>query len=173
MFFKKKKKEEEKQKELLNSKIEMFLSAGMAYYKKQEYTSAKKYFQKILTIDPGNENVQRYLKEALKREKQKKVESSSSSNIQFENKETTGISFAKTEKSEKKVANSNNQKKDKLYYYKVLRIDSDASEGEIKMRISHEFKKWRTRVNSPDLKTRYEAEEMLNIISQARRTLLK
>ena len=44
---------------------------------------------------------------------------------------------------------------------------------EIKERINAEFRKWRTRINSPNIKMRYEAEEMLAIISQARRKLIK
>jgi hypothetical protein len=60
-----------------------------------------------------------------------------------------------------------------MFYYKALRLDSDSTEEEIKERINAEFRKWRTRINSPNIRMRSEAEEMLAVISQARRKLLK
>jgi hypothetical protein len=68
---------------------------------------------------------------------------------------------------------ANTDERDEMFYFKALRLDSDSSQEEIKNRIDTEFRKWRTRINSSNIKMRSEAEEMLAIISQARRKLLK
>jgi len=143
--------------------------AAVAYYKRKDYANSKKFFEKVLQYDPNNEDAKHNLLvvekqisliDEDKRSKQEKKDSAV-------NKEMSQVS----EDILKEAANT--EEKDEKFYFKALRLDSDASIEEIRNRIDSEFRKWRTRINSSNIKMRSEAEEMLAIISQARRVLLK
>jgi tetratricopeptide (TPR) repeat protein len=143
--------------------------AAVAYYKKKDYENSRKFFEKALQYDPENQETLHNLRvvekqisliEEEKRTKQEKKDSAV-------NKVLSQVS----EDILKQAANTD--ERDEMFYFKALRLDSDSSQEEIKNRIDTEFRKWRTRINSSNIKMRSEAEEMLAIISQARRKLLK
>lgn len=150
--------------------LETLYAAAIIYYKKKDYLNSRKYFQKALLLDPQNSKIIKNLQVTTKKLQQqlKKVEN--------EKKEQ------KIENTSRKTGTKSNdssfdnifipqEDRDLKFYYKTLRIDSDASQEEISIRLNAEFRKWRTKVNSPNIKKRYEAEEMLAIISQAKRKL--
>lgn len=143
--------------------------AAVAYYKRKDYENSRKYFEKALQYDPDNEDIRHNLmvvekqmtliEDDLKARKEKKDKA---------------INKTLSQESEDILKEAANQEtKDETFYYKALRLDSDSTIEEIKVRIDSEFRKWRTRINSPNIKMRSEAEEMLAVISQARRVLLK
>ncbi|MCG2760871.1 MAG: tetratricopeptide repeat protein, partial [Candidatus Delongbacteria bacterium] len=143
--------------------------AAVAYYKRKDYENSRKFFEKALQYDPENKDAkhnlavvekQMALIDEDKRTKQEKKDNAI-------NKSLSQIS----EDILKQAANT--EEKDEAFYCKALRLDSDSTEEEIRSRINSEFRKWRTRINSQNIKMRSEAEEMLAIISQARRKLLK
>jgi len=171
-FFKSKKKESEQ-----DSKIKMFINAGIEYFRKRDYGSSRKYFERVLEIDPSNAEAQQYLdsvKAKIEHEENKKIRDRQ---LLEESREQES-SMQKLRKSPPAETTSSKpehvigETRDKMYYYKILRLELNAAPDDIREAIALEFKKWRTRVNSPDITKRYEAEEMLNIISQAKRVLL-
>ena len=155
--------------------LETLYSAAIIYYKKKDYLNSRKYFQKALLLDPQNGKIIKNLQIT-----NKKLQ------LQIEKNKTKKAKDL-TESKQEADTSSNNQnsfnlnddifipekKREKSFYFKTLRIDSDASNEEINIRLNAEFRKWRTKVNSPNIKKRYEAEEMLAIISQAKRKLIK
>jgi len=143
--------------------------AAVVYYKRKDYENSRKFFEKALQYDPGNQDARHNLAVVLKQialieeEKRNRQE-----------KKDSAINKVMSQESEdilKEAANT--QEKDNMFYLKALRLDSDSTQDEIIARVDSEFRKWRTRINSPNVKMRSEAEEMLAIISQARRKLLK
>jgi tetratricopeptide (TPR) repeat protein len=143
--------------------------AAVAYYKRKDYENSRKYFEKALQYDPDNEDVRHNL---MVVEKQLAlIEEEARTKKEKKDKAINKTLSQDSEEILKEAAND--ESKDEKFYYKVLRLDSDSTLEEIKERIDFEFRKWRTRINSPNIKMRSEAEEMLSIISQARRVLLK
>ncbi|MBN2788967.1 MAG: tetratricopeptide repeat protein [Candidatus Delongbacteria bacterium] len=154
--------------DIKKKKSKVHYDQAVAYYKREDYENSKKFFEKALYYDPENTDAQHNLKVVNKRiehikqeaaEKQKKKDQAVNKTLEKES--TNLLNIRSTEE------------RDDRFYFKALRMDSDSSEEEIKERINAEFRKWRTRINSPNIKMRYEAEEMLAIISQARRKLIK
>jgi len=174
-FFKKKKKDPEH-----DNRVTMFMNAGIEYFKKKDYPGSKKYFERVLEIEPTNTEAENYLQVILNRlalEEKKKLNNQQD----FDDNDKTafhGIPPLEPRFPSSGAAGQQIDKpsisgiKDRHYYYKVLRLDLNAAQEDIRDTIAIEFKKWRTRVNSPDINKRYEAEEMLNLISQAKRVLL-
>lgn len=191
IFSKKKKQQEEPEIESqdVRSKDEIFFEAGVAYFEKGEYKNSQKYFEKAVEANPDNEDAIHNLKVVMQKvileEKRKRLEKEQ--NLQEKAKETearerilnesSGYRVEKVDSTPTKATSSPiSTESDKLVeddYYSILGLPHDASQDEIKDKISEEFKKWRTRVNSPDLKKRYEAEQMMAIISKAKRKLIK
>lgn len=143
--------------------------AAVAYYKRKDYENSRKFFEKSLQYDPENQDAKHNLtvieKQLAMIEDQKKSKQEKKDNAV--NKTLSQVS----EDILKQAANS--EDKDERFYYKALRLDSDSTMEEVESRINSEFRKWRTRINSQNIRMRSEAEEMLAIISQARRKLLK
>ena len=154
--------------EIKKKKSKVHYDQAVAYYKREEYENSKKFFEKALYYAPDNADAQHNLKTVIKRiefikeEKEAEKKKKDQAVNKTLGKESTNILNIKS-----------TEERDERFYYKALRMDSDSSEEEIKERINAEFRKWRTRINSPNVKMRYEAEEMLAIISQARRKLVK
>ncbi len=143
--------------------------AAVAYYKKKDYENSRKYFEKALQYDPSNKDISHNLMVV-----QKQIALIEEENRAKKEKKDKAINKTLSQESENILKQAaNDDTKDDLFYYKALRLDSDSTQEEIKERIDSEFRKWRTRINSPNIKMRSEAEEMLSIISQARRVLLK
>lgn len=143
--------------------------AAVAYYKRKDYENSKKFFEKALVYDPQNRDAAHNL-DVVK----KQIALIEEQKISKQEKKDSAINKTLSQVSEdilKQAANA--EDKDDMFYYKALRLDSDSSEEEIRARINSEFRKWRTRINSANIRMRSEAEEMLAIISQARRKLLK
>lgn len=165
----------------LESKIKMFLNAGIEYFKKKDFSSSKKYFERVLEINPGNVEAENYLKVVISKialEEKKKIQQLAfeKENIEVSVPKMPVLDYRPGQNTKSSInitdAKSLGDIQDKPYYYKLLRLESNAAQDDIKETIASEFKKWRTRVNSPDIAKRYEAEEMLNILSQAKRVLL-
>ena len=152
--------------EIKRKKSQMEYKKAVAYYKREEYENSKKFFEKALYYDPENADAQHNLKIVIKRIAHIKQE-------EKDKKKKKDKAVNKTLGSESANILNVNEVRDTRFYYKALRIDSDSSVEEITERVNAEFRKWRTRINSPNMKMRYEAEEMLAIISQARRKLIK
>jgi len=148
--------------EVKKKKVVMYYNAGVAYYKKNDLLNSKKYFEKVISLDPENKNARHNLKVVLRKLRQE-IEKREIRKAPKEKKRDT------TTTKEKRKAPA---KKDKNYYYKMLKLEVGATKEEVRTKINQEFKKWRTRINSPDIKKRFEAEEMLAIISQAKRKIL-
>jgi tetratricopeptide (TPR) repeat protein len=143
--------------------------AAVAYYKRKDYENSRKFFEKALQYDPENEDARHNLRVV-----EKQIALIEEEKVSRQEKKDSAVNKVLSQVSEdilKQAANS--EDRDDLFYYKALRLDSDSSQEEIKSRIDTEFRKWRTRINSSNIKMRSEAEEMLAIISQARRKLLK
>ena len=153
--------------EIKRKKSKVHYDQAVAYYKRGEYETSKQFFEKALLYDPENVDIQHNIKTVIKRiahikqeseEKQKKKDKAVNKTLSAESSNILNI--------------KSTEERDERFYYKALRIDSDSSAEEIKERVNAEFRKWRTRINSPNMKMRSEAEEMLAIISQARRKLI-
>jgi len=157
-------------KEIKKKASDKYYKMAVAYFKRKEYLSSKKYFQKVIEYDPDNENAQHNLEIVLKKIKQQKDAKANNKNKILKPTQTGKQRQQSLE--EKKEKQSDRQPKNRAYYLQVLALDRDASNEEISDKISKDFKKWRTRINSPDIKKRYEAEEMMSILSQAKRYLL-
>lgn len=143
--------------------------AAVAYYKKKDYENSRRFFEKALQYDPDNQDAKHNLNVV-----NRQIEMMAEQKRSKQEKKDNAINKTLSQVSEdilKQAANSD--EKDEMFYYKALRLDSDSTEEEIKERINAEFRKWRTRINSPNIRMRSEAEEMLAVISQARRKLLK
>ena len=149
-------------------KSKVHYNQAVAYYKRGEYESSKLFFEKALHYDPENADIQHNLKTVIKRIAHVKEEAEAK-----QKKKDEAVNKTLSSESSNILNIKSNEERDERFYYKALRIDSDSSAEEIKERINAEFRKWRTRINSPNMKMRYEAEEMLAIISQARRKLMK
>ena len=154
--------------EIKKKKSQMEYMKAVAYYKRGEYENSKKFFEKALYYDSENADAQHNLEIVIKRiayiaqeakDKKKKKDRAVNKTLSTESSNILNI--------------KSTEERNERFYYKALRMDSDSSDEEIKERINAEFRKWRTRINSPNIKMRYEAEEMLAIISQARRKLIK
>ncbi len=143
--------------------------AGVAYYKRKDYENSRKYFEKALQYDPDNEDIKHNLRVVEKQATL--IEEEARAKKEKKDKAINKTLSQESENILKQAADGDI--KDEKFYYKALRLDSDFTQEEIKSRIDSEFRKWRTRINSPNVKMRSEAEEMLAIISQARRILLK
>lgn len=174
-FFKRKKKDPEHE-----NRITMFLNAGIEYFKKKDYISSKKYFERVLEIEPANTEAENYMQVILNKIALEEKKRLSQQQVQEDSDKTAfhGIPPMDVRVPSANLSSQQIDKqgisgiKDRHYYYKVLRLDLNAAPEDIRDAIAMEFKKWRTRVNSPDINKRYEAEEMLNLISQAKRVLL-
>jgi len=174
-LFKRKKKDPEHE-----NRITMFLNAGIEYFKKKDYISSKKYFERVLEIEPANTEAENYMQVILNKISLEEKKRFNQQQIQDDNDKTAFHGLPPMEQRQPPTDLGNQQInkqgisgiKDRHYYYKVLRLDLNAAPEDIRDSIALEFKKWRTRVNSPDINKRYEAEEMLNLISQAKRVLL-
>ncbi|MGD9706121.1 MAG: tetratricopeptide repeat protein [Candidatus Delongbacteria bacterium] len=143
--------------------------AGVAYYKRKDYENSRKYFEKALQYDPENEDAKHNLRVV-----EKQIALIEEEMRTKKEKKDKAVNKTLSQESESILRQAADEDvKDEKFYYKALRLDSDFSHEEIKNRIDSEFRKWRTRINSPNVKMRSEAEEMLAIISQARRILLK
>lgn len=143
--------------------------AAVAYYKKKDYENSRRFFEKALQYDPENQDAKHNLNVV-----NRQIEMMAEQKRSNQEKKDSAINKTLSQVSEdilKQAANS--EDKDERFYYKALRLDSDSTEEEIRERINSEFRKWRTRINSQNIRMRSEAEEMLAIISQARRKLLK
>jgi len=164
LFSKNKKNVKEREKE-----IDALFDAGNLYFEKGDFDNSKRYFEKVIELNPDHEdaihNLTIVMQKILLLEKKKHTPA-------VPPKRKVVSSLSKSQFGKKKGA-LNEAKTERDKFLNLLKLDKIASEIEIKEKISEEFKKWRTRVNSPDLKKRYEAEEKLSLISQAKRTLLK
>lgn len=143
--------------------------AAVVYYKRKDYENSKKFFEKALQYDPDNQDASHNLAVVIKQmaliEEEKRTK---------QEKKDNAINKIMSQESEDILRDAaSTEEKDNLFYLKALRLDSDSTQEEIVARVDSEFRKWRTRINSPNIKMRSEAEEMLAIISQARRKLLK
>lgn len=143
--------------------------AAVAYYKRKDYENSKKFFEKALQYDPDNQDASHNLAVVIKQmaliEEERRAK---------QEKKDNAINKVMSQASEDILRDAaSTEEKDNLFYLKALRLDSDSTQEEIIARVDSEFRKWRTRINSPNVKMRSEAEEMLAIISQARRKLLK
>ncbi|MDA3886388.1 MAG: tetratricopeptide repeat protein [Candidatus Delongbacteria bacterium] len=154
--------------EMKKKKSLMEYKKAVAYYKREEYENSKKFFEKALSFDPENTDAQHNLKIVIKRIAHIQNEAE-----EKKKKKDTAVNKTLSSESANILNIKSNEERDERFYYKALRIDSDSSIEEITERINLEFRKWRTRINSPNIKMRYEAEEMLAIISQARRKLIQ
>ncbi len=165
-------KKKEKRSHLDEIKIKRSLQlyeAAVAYYKRKDYANSRKYFEKALQYDPDNEEIKHNLRVV-----EKQISLMEEETRAQKEKKDKAINKTLSQDSEDILKQAATEDaKDERFYYKALRLDSDSSQEEIKTRIDSEFRKWRTRINSPNIKMRSEAEEMLSIISQARRVLLK
>lgn len=154
--------------EIKKKKSQVHYEQAVAYYKKEEYENSKKFFEKALYYDPENSDAIHNLKIVNKR-----IAFISEGKAAEKKKKDQAVNKTLKIESSNILNIKSTEERDARFYYKALRMDSDSSEEEIKERINAEFRKWRTRINSPNIKMRYEAEEMLAIISQARRKLIK
>ena len=170
-LFSSKKENKSDLKEIKKKASEKYYKMAVAYFKRKEYLSSKKYFQKVIEYDPDNKNAQYNLEIVLKKIKQQKdAKTAHKDNIPKPTKAGGQQQPVKQEK--KRQSDRKSKAKGRTYYLQILALDQDASNEEITDKISKDFKKWRTRINSPDIKKRYEAEEMMSMISQAKRYLL-
>lgn len=155
--------------EIKKKRSSQLFEAGVAYYKKGDYKNSKKFFEKSLQYDNENNearhNLQIVNKQLEQIDEDRRINEEKKNNAVNKTLSQVSVDILKEAASK--------QEKDDIFYYKALRLDSGSSEEEIRKRINSEFRKWRTRINSPNIKMRSEAEEMLAIISQARRRLLK
>ncbi|PID27226.1 MAG: hypothetical protein CR982_06420 [Candidatus Cloacimonadota bacterium] len=179
-FFSRKKSEAIKRKET----SEKYFNAGVVYYEKKDFINSKKYFEKAVEIYPENRDAIHNLKIVMKRiviEKKKRLRKSQILNGSLDKKSINKITQnrfsidSEPSDSKKNTASDPNfskpvEKKSDLL--KFFELDENSSNEEIKDKINKEFKKWRTKVNTSDLKKRYEAEKMLATISKARRKLI-
>jgi len=143
--------------------------AAVAYYKRKDYENSKKFFEKALQYDPENKDAQHNLSVVIKQ-----ISLIGEANKAKQQKKDNAVNKVMSQDSEnilKEAAST--EEKDNAFYLKALRLDNDSTQEEIIARVDSEFRKWRTRINSPNVRMRSEAEEMLAIISQARRKLLK
>ncbi len=175
-----------KKKVELSKESDVYFKAAEAYFKKRDYFNSKKFFEKALEINPQHQNAQRNLEVvnnkikiiSSNREKDKihskdKDFDNNNSNINLQTSQKT--SKLKESKSSIIVDESISNGQDRLdakYYYNYFNLDKSFSNEEIKDSLSKEFRSWRTKINSPDPKKKYEAEEMLNKIAKARKLLL-
>lgn len=173
-LFSKKKAEAKKRKELSKK----YFSAAVAYFEKKDFISSKKYFEKAIELDPENENAIYNLKIVMKKiiiEKKKRMKKSQILNGSLNKDSINSMSKNRFSLDSNKSSEKRRPKKissrDELLQF--LDLDRSASEEEMKLQINKQFKKWRTKVNTSDLKKRYEAEKMLSLISKARRVLIK
>lgn len=143
--------------------------AAVAYYKRKDYSNSIKFFEKALQYDPENQDIKHNLDVVTKQ-----IALIEEQNRARQEKKDNAVNKVMSQESEDILREAaNTEEKGNDFYLKALRLDSDSTQDEIVARIDTEFRKWRTRVNSPNVKMRSEAEEMLAIISQARRKLLK
>ena len=154
--------------EIKKKKSKVHYNQAVAYYKRGEYENSKQFFEKALHYDPENADIQHNLKTVVKRIAHVKEEVDAK-----QKKKDKAVNKTLASESSNILNINSTEERDERFYFKALRIDTDSSAEEIEERINAEFRKWRTRVNSPNMKMRYEAEEMLAIISQARRKLIK
>ncbi len=170
-FIRKKEKKED-------PRIASFFRLGILAFQQKDFKRSEKFFKQVLKIAPDHEDAKYNLKivlmkeakEAKKRIEERKKQRLNQSKQPTVQKEGLGASFKPPILVEEEKPRGED---DKLFYYRKFRLDSDATQDEIRDRLNKDFKKWRTRINSPDLKKRYEAEEMLNLISRAKRVLLQ
>jgi len=174
-FFKRKKKDPEQEKQ-----VAMFLNAGIEYFKKKDYISSNRYFERVLEIEPANTQAENYIQVILNKIELEEKKRLNQQQIQ-EDKDKTAFNGILPMEPRLTSADSSTQQidrkgisgiQDRLYYYKVLRLDLNAAPEDIREAIAFEFKKWRTRVYSHDINKVHEAEQMLDLISQAKRVLL-
>ncbi|MBN1967987.1 MAG: tetratricopeptide repeat protein [Candidatus Delongbacteria bacterium] len=175
-------KKNEKQKKIEES--EMYFRAGVAYFEKKDLINSKRSFEKAILLNPENSDAIHNLKVVMKKiliEKKKNLRKSQMLNGSL-NKESInnitknkfGISSQeKKDIDDKQLSLPNPDELSRNQILKILELPSDAVEEMIKEKINNEFKRWRTKVNTSDLKKRYEAETMLSILSKARRVLIK
>ena len=143
--------------------------AAVAYYKRKDYENSRKFFEKALQYDPENKDAQHNLSVVIKQ--MSLIDEASKAKQQKKDNAINKVMSQASEDILREAAST--EEKDNMFYLKALRLDKDSTQEEIIERIDSEFRKWRTRVNSPNVRMRSEAEEMLAIISQARRKLLK
>ena len=171
-LFSSKKENKSDLKEIKKKASEKYYKMAVAYFKRKEYLSSKKYFQKVIEYDPDNKNAQHNLEIVLKKIKQQKDTKTNHKANAPKPVKAGGQKQQSIEQEKKRQPDRKPKAKGRTYYLQILALDQDASDEEITDKISKDFKKWRTRINSPDIKKRYEAEEMMSMISQAKRYLL-
>jgi len=160
----------------LNKESDVYFKAGEAYFKKSDYLNSKKFFEKALDIFPNHQNAIRNLE--VVNNKIKIV----NSNKEKDKRHNDGIGFEERNLNPRESSSvlntvksdvANVKEEDINYYYNFFNISRNYSNDEIKEVLSKEFRNWRTKINSPDPKKKYEAEDMLNKIAKARKILLK
>ena len=157
---------------------DVYFKAGEAYFKKNDYLNSKKFFEKALEIFPDHKKAIRNLdvvNNKLKiinsnREKDKLHNeglSQDEKNLSTSKESSNFGSLDQIDSTNKANDNEIN------YYYNFFDIPRNITNDEIKEILAKEFRNWRTKINSPDPKKKYKAEEMLNKIAKARKILLK